>query len=55
MNTGVMTKRQEVTSREKGYLRMEELTEAINSRSHSRLLAMQWNRDKDKREGGKGK
>jgi hypothetical protein len=50
-----MTKRQDAASREKGYLRMEELTEAINSSSHSRLLAMQWNRDKDKRESGKGK
>ena len=34
---------------------MEELTEAINSSSHSRLLAMQWNREKEKRESGKGK
>jgi hypothetical protein len=33
---------------------MEELTEAINSSSHCRMFAMQWNRDKDKRESGKG-
>jgi hypothetical protein len=44
-----MTKRQEIASREKGHLRMEELTEAINSSSHSRLFAMHWNMDKDKR------
>ena len=50
-----MTKRQEVTSREKGYVRMEELTEAIISSRHIRLLAMQWNRDKDNRASGKGK
>ena len=34
---------------------MEFLTEVINSSSHSRLLAMQWNRDKGQRESGKGK
>ena len=34
---------------------MEEWTEAINSSSHIRLFAIQWNRDKDKRESGKGK
>ena len=34
---------------------MEELTEAINSSSHSRLFAMQWNREKEKWESGKGK
>jgi hypothetical protein len=28
---------------------MEELTEAINSSSHSRVFAMHWNMDKDKR------
>ena len=50
-----MTKRLEVASREKGHLRMEEWTEAINSSSHIRLFAIQWNRDKDKRESGKGK
>ena len=42
-----MTKRQEVASREKGHLRMEVLTEAINSSSHIRLFAMQWNREQD--------
>jgi hypothetical protein len=50
-----MTKRQEVASRGKGHLRMEELTEAINSSSHFRVFAIQWNMDKDKRESGKGK
>jgi hypothetical protein len=44
-----MTKRQEIASRGKGHLRMEELTEAINSSSHSRLFAMHWNMDKGKR------
>ena len=48
-----MAKRQEVASKGKGYLRIEELTEAINSSSHSRLLEMQWNRDKDKRKVAK--
>jgi hypothetical protein len=38
LNTGVMTKWQEVASREKGHLRMEELTEAINSSSQSRIF-----------------
>jgi hypothetical protein len=55
MNTGVMTKRQEVASREKGYPRMEELTEAINSSSYIRLFAIKWNRDKGKMESGNGK
>ena len=49
-----MAKRQEVASRGKGHLIMEELTKAINSSSHNRLFAMQWNRDKDKREVAKG-
>jgi hypothetical protein len=47
-------KRQEDTSREKDHLRMKKLTEVINSSAHSRLFAMQWNRDKDKWESGKG-
>jgi hypothetical protein len=55
LNTGVMAKRQEVASRGKGYLIMEEITKAINSSSQIRLFAMQWNREKDKRESGKGK
>ena len=38
----------------KWHLRMEESTEAINSSSDCRIFAMQWNRDKDKRESGKG-
>ena len=45
LNTGAMAKRQEVASRGKGHLRMEELTEAINSISHNRLFAMQRNMD----------
>ena len=54
LNTGEMAKMQEVASRGKGHLIMEELTKAINSSSHNRLFAMQWNRDKDKREVAKG-
>ena len=50
-----MTKRQEAAGRGKGHLRMEDLAEAINTSSHRRRFAMQWNRDKDKRESGKGK
>jgi hypothetical protein len=53
LNTGVLAKRQEVTSREKGHLRIEELTEAISSSSHIRDFAMQWNMDKDKRKVAK--
>ena len=34
---------------------MEELIEATKSSSHSRLLAMQWKRNKDKWESCKGK
>jgi hypothetical protein len=48
-----MTKRQEVASRGLGYLRMEELTKAIKSSNHSRLFAMQWNMDEDKRKVAK--
>jgi hypothetical protein len=44
-----MTKRQEIASRGKGHLRMEELTEAINSSSHSKVFVTHWNMDKDKR------
>jgi hypothetical protein len=50
LNTEVMTKRQEVACRGNGRLIMEDVTKAINSSSHSRLFAMQWNRYTDKRE-----
>ena len=41
LNTEIMAKRQDTASRGKGHLRMEELTEAINSSVHSRVFAIQ--------------